>query len=312
MADVLRALGRALFSQLHPRMLWLAIWPFLLAVALWGGLGWWFRQEALAGLQDVIGSLTLVGWIDAALAAIGIGGFRVFLVPLVYLGLLIPAIVVTALLIIAVVALPGVIAHVATRSYPDVLPDRSRGAAAGWALSLFNTFWVTLVFVVGWIATMPLWLIAPLVVVLPLLWCAWLNARILRVDCLLEHASAAERALLIARHRRGFFMLGLCVSLLNFVPPMFFLAPVYSGLAFTHYSLQALRRLRAEVARDAAGSGGGSASGGAGVPVATAPERDMGAVEIVGPDAGAAAPPRLPDSGPPAAGATPPTLRSSS
>ena len=267
MSDVLRALGLAFLSLLHPRMLWLALWPFLLSLCVWGGLAWVFRQEALAALGDLIGTLSLVGWIDGALAGIGIGGFKVFLVPLAYIGLLIPTIVVTAILIIALVAMPAVVAHVGTRQYADVARRADGGGWQGTALSLFNGLWVTAVFAVGWVATMPLWLIAPLALLLPLCWWAWLTARVLRLDSLLAHATAAERNQLITRHGRRYLLLGLCVSLMNFIPPLFVFAPVYSGLAFTHFSLHALRRLR----------GGSAAPGRSG----STTMRDMGAVEIV-------------------------------
>lgn len=244
MSDVLRAFARGLISQLHPRMLWLAIWPFLLALLAWGGLAWWFREDLLLALGDFIGELSLVSWVEGALGMIGIGGFKVFLVPVAFLGLLIPAVVLTALLIIALFAMPMVVDHVATRSYPDLARDARAASFGVWWISLFNGLWVSGVFVAGWIATMPFWLIAPLALMLPLFWWAWLTSRILRVDSLLEHASPQERALLIERHGRSYFLLGLMVSLMNFIPPLFFFAPVYSSLVFTHFSLQALRRLR--------------------------------------------------------------------
>lgn len=265
MSDVVRALLRALLSQLHPRMLWLAIWPFLVALLGWGGLAWWYREDILQALGAFIGQLTLIGWVDSLLLSIGIGGFKVFLVPLTFIGLLVPLIVLTALLIVGLAAMPVVIDHVARRSYPDLARAVGNQAFGNFWLSVLNSVWVTLVFVLGWLATMPLWLIAPLALVLPLLWWAWLATRILRLDSLLEHASAEERATLIARHRRAYLMLGLTVSLMNFVPPLFFFAPVYSGLAFTHFSLHALGKLRAERA-----------------PVPGNDLRDMGSVEIIG------------------------------
>jgi hypothetical protein len=67
-----------------------------------------------------------------------------------------------------------------------------------------------------------------------------------RYDALVVHASSEERNVLYARHGKSFFAIGAIVSLLNFVPPLFFLVPILGGLAFTHYGLHALGQLRAE------------------------------------------------------------------
>ena len=40
MNDILRALGRALVSLLHPRMLWLTAMPFIVSGLLWGAVIW--------------------------------------------------------------------------------------------------------------------------------------------------------------------------------------------------------------------------------------------------------------------------------
>lgn len=244
MNDVFRAVVKALVSQLHPRMLWLAIWPFLLSLIVWGGLAWWLREEALTALHGFLNGLTVVGWIDASLGTLGMDGFKMFLVPLIYIGLLIPTIIVSALLIIALWAMPTVIRHVAERNYPDVERKPDGSGLGTFLVSVSNSLWVTLVFIVGWLLTMPLWLIAPLALLVPVLWLTWLTARILRVDSLLEHASPAERDVLIARHGRSYYALGVVVTLMNFIPPLFFFAPVFSGLAFTHFNLHALRNLR--------------------------------------------------------------------
>ncbi len=148
----------------------------------------------------------------------------------------------TALIIIATVAMPTVVAYVGGRDYPTLATKRG-GSYLG---SLGNAVWVAIVFIVGFTLTLPLWLIAPLAFLVPLLWWGWATSRMFRYDALVVHASAEERATLFARHGKAFFALGTLVSLLNFVPPLFFIVPILGGLAFTHYGLHALERLRAE------------------------------------------------------------------
>jgi hypothetical protein len=242
MRDIARALGRAVVSQFHPKMLWLAVWPFLVALAGWGVLGFVLRHLAIDWLVGVVGATMLGGWIDAGIAWLGFGGGLVFVIELLYVALVFAAMVLTALIIIATVAMPTVVAWVGARDYPGLVSMRG-GSYLG---SLGNALWVGLVFIVGFVLTIPLWLVAPLAIIVPLLWWGWATSRMFRYDALVTHANREERELLFARHGSAFFALGTIVSLLNFVPPLFFLVPIFGGLAFTHYGLHALRRLRAE------------------------------------------------------------------
>ncbi len=242
MNDIARALARAVVSQLHPRMLWLAIWPFLVAILFWGIAGWLAAGTSLAWINRTAGATAVGSWVDTTFAWVGLSGGASVLAMVAYVGLLFGLTVLTALLIIATVAMPAVVAHVSSRDYPALA--RKRGGT--YLGSVGNAIGVGLVFLVGFVVTIPLWLIAPLAVLLPLFWWGWATARMFRYDALVEHASAEERKTLFARHGKAFLGIGIAVSLLNFVPPLFFLVPILGGLAFTHYALRALATLRAE------------------------------------------------------------------
>ena len=79
-----------------------------------------------------------------------------------------------------------------------------------------------------------------------LLWWAFAVSRMMRLDAIVDHASTAERAELIARHSTGFWVIGLVCAVLNLLPPAWVFLPVFSGLVYTHFGLTALRRLRQE------------------------------------------------------------------
>ena len=74
---------------------------------------------------------------------------------------------------------------------------------------------------------------------------AYLNQRLFRYDALSDHASAEEYAALLEAGWSRMYVLGLLLALLYFVPLLNLLVPVLSGLAFTHFGLAALARLRA-------------------------------------------------------------------
>jgi hypothetical protein len=239
--SVVAALGRGAASQLNPRMLGLLVLPFVVAIAFWI-LSAWFLWEPVTGwFQSMV--FEGEGWMARgyrAVAPYGLSGLSTWIPNLFAFLLLVPIAIATALALIAVLAMPVVIRHLGSGPYADV---ERRGSLALGA-NLWNVFRSLAVFVLGYLLTMPLWLIPPLALVVPWLWWGWLTARLMRFDSLVEHAAAGERETLIAAEGRNYLVLGLAVALLNYIPPLFLVAPVLSALVFAHYSLSRLRDRR--------------------------------------------------------------------
>ena len=94
------------------------------------------------------------------------------------------------------------------------------------------------------IVTLPLWLVPPLWPAIPVAILGWVNQKVLRYDALSEHASAEEMRALFAANRGALFGLGVVLAILAYVPPLGFLAPVLSSLAFVHFLLGDLEKRR--------------------------------------------------------------------
>ena len=103
---------------------------------------------------------------------------------------------------------------------------------------------VLIVFLVAWVVTLPLWLLPGMGVVLPVLLAAYINQRAYRYDALGAHADAAELRAVIETERGQLYLVGIVAGLLAYVPILNLLAPAFSGLAFIHFALDALRRRR--------------------------------------------------------------------
>jgi hypothetical protein len=153
--NVLGALLYGLANLFHPRMLWLMIWPMLIALAVWGTLAlvlWsrlalWLAEILKPWIEPALGFVRL-DFGDAALIAANVILFLLF-VPLVYL---------TALFILGVFGMQKMVDHVAARSYPQL--ERRRGG--GTAGSVGNGL-VALAGMLGlFIVSLPLWLLPPL------------------------------------------------------------------------------------------------------------------------------------------------------
>ena len=241
------AFKRALVSQLHPKMLLALFLPFIIAFLGAVVLLWFFWTPLTGWLQNEAAGWGVVSTVDQWLLALGLFSINVFLVPLLALGILLPMSGILGLVVAAVFVMPIVLRHIESREYPGL---RRKGEFST-AVGAWNAAWVGGLFVLGWLLTMPLWLIPPLPILLPIFWWAFAFTRMLRVDSVVEHASAQERRYLWRRHNRKYWAMGAGLSLLNLFPPAWLVLPVFSALVYAHFSLEALRQLRQETVVDA-------------------------------------------------------------
>jgi hypothetical protein len=236
--SIARSLLYAAANVLHPRMLWLMLWPMLVAVALWGTAALFLWVKLALGLAAWLerGLDWALAWTHLDLQAVSLFAANVLLflafVPLVYL---------TALFILGVFGMQKMVEHVASRVFPD-LERRRGGGAAGSA-------WNGLVAFFGMLglglASVPLWFFPPFWPLIPIAVLGWVNQRLLRYDALGEHADAREMAVLFRTRRGALYTMGALLALAAYVPILGFFAPVMFGLAFIHYLLSALAAERA-------------------------------------------------------------------
>jgi len=237
--SVARSLLYGAANVLHPRMLWLMLWPMLVAVGFWGLIAlflWTHLALRIAQwLQQGLDYALAWSHIDFGSAALVAANVLLFLgfVPLVYL---------TALFILSVFGMQQMVEYVASRSYPTL--DRRRGGGMG------GSVWNGLVAFFGLILlgtlSIPLWFFPPLWPLIPLVILAWVNQRLLRYDALGEHADAAEMKHVFRENWATLYLMGFLLALVAYVPILGFFAPVVFGLAFIHYLLGALAAYRGD------------------------------------------------------------------
>jgi len=159
------------------------------------------------------------------------------------------------------------------------------------------------------VVSMPLWLVPPLILVLPPLIWGWLTYRVFAFDALAEHATRDERRELLQRHRMPLLAIGVATGFLGAAPSLLWasgamfiaMAPLlvplaiwiytlvfaFASLWFVHFLLGALERDRAQA--------GGVLVDGA--PPAPATPPATGATEVI--DVPARPVPSLPEPGAP-------------
>jgi Etoposide-induced protein 2.4 (EI24) len=260
---VLTALWRALLQCLHWRVLLGALLPLLLVGSAVFVLGYVFWEDAVAGVRQTLEQADLLGdflhWLDK----LGLQHLRALLGPLVVVALAVPLVLLATLLVVAVGVTPVVVRLVATRRFAGL--HAARGASWArcgvWSLLCAGAALLALVL------SLPLWLVPPLVAVVPPLIGGWLASRVLAFAALAHHASADERRLLLRTRRWPLLGMGLVCGVLGGLPagvwtrgpaaliaaPL--LAPVvvwlytvvfvFAACWFAHYLLAELQALRA-------------------------------------------------------------------
>ncbi len=232
MLDVFAAFTKSLRDLMRADVLWQAIWPPLVALAVWITVAVAVWAHGMALMAQIVPQLPWSGWewlAHWASVFLLLAGFAA----LVYF---------TAIVLVAVFALPRLINLVAARDYPDL---GRHGENVFWG-SLGNTLGAGAIFVVGCLAMLPLLLIPGALLVLPLLWGSWFDQRTFRFDALAEHATRAEMQRLLTENRSRFYFAGIGTAAAAHVPLVNLLAPAFTALVFVHLGLAALRRQRLE------------------------------------------------------------------
>lgn len=242
LSAVAQAFKRAVVTQCHPKMLLALFLPFIIALLGAIILLWAFWTPLTGWLNGQAADWDIVNQVDAWMVAIGLFSIKLYLIPILAVAILLPMSGILGLVIAAVFVMPIVLAHLDRRDYQGL----RRNGEHSTAVSAWNAIWVGMLFALGWIVTMPLWLIPPMPLVLPLFWWTFAFTRMLRVDAIVEHASAKERKLIWRRHNRQLWLIGFCLALINLFPPAWLVLPVFSALVYAHFSLEALRQLRGQ------------------------------------------------------------------
>ncbi len=262
MSKLLDAFWRAAMYCLHPRVIALSVLPLIIMGAISLGLGYFFWNDAVEAIRSQLGNYELVNTMARWLEGLGLGGLRIVLAPALLLFMAIPVIVITALLFVAVLMTPAMVALVAERRFPQL--ERKQGGSL--VASLFWSLSSTLLAAVALIVSIPLWLIPPLILVLPPLIWGWLTYRVMSYDALVDHASSEERRQIFKEHRAPLLAIGVISGYLGAAPSLLWasgamfvaMAPIlvpaaiwiytlvfaFSSLWFAHYTLAALEQLR--------------------------------------------------------------------
>ncbi|GKT19141.1 EI24 domain-containing protein [Acidovorax sp. SUPP2522] len=276
MALLIDSFWRAAAYCLHPRVIALSLLPLLLMLLLAWVASHFFWGIAVQAVRSALESSDILAMVWGWFQAWGIEQAPAAIAPLIVVVLSTPVIMIFSVLVVAVIMTPALVTVVAKRRFP--LLERKRGASM--VASLAWSLGATMAAMAALVVSVPLWLIPPLVLVLPPLIWGWLTYRVMAFDALAEHASRQEREAIFKRHRMRLLTIGILCGYLGAAPGIVWASGVlfaaaflvliplavwiytlvfaFSSLWFTHYALDALQQLRAEQTGGIAGGGAGA------------------------------------------------------
>ena len=262
MGQLLNSFWRAVAYCLHPRVIALSILPLVIMSVLSLGLAYFFWDTAVTTVRASLDSYEMVNTSVRWLEGLGLSSLRLVLAPALLLFLAVPVIVIVSLLFVALFMTPAMVALVAERRFPSLERKKGGSVMASLLWSLGSTVLAAFALVVS----MPLWLIPPLILILPPLIWGWLTYRVMSYDALADHASSDERLQILKENRAALLGIGVLSGYLGAAPSLIWasgamfiamaplLVPVaiwiytlvfaFSSLWFAHYSLAALEQLR--------------------------------------------------------------------
>ena len=256
---------RAVAYCVHPRVMALSVLPLLLMAGLAAALHYFYWDSAVEFVRT---TLQTTPWLDNVwqwLRGWGVNtDVPTLVAPLLLIVALTPIVVMLALLVIGFLMTPALVNLVATRRFASL--ERKKGGS--FFLSLGWMLGSTALALVALLLSVPLWLIPPLVLLLPPLIWGWLTYRVMAFDALAEHADKHERRILLERHRWSLLFIGIVSGYLGAAPGIVWasgvvfaaafivLIPIalwiytlvfaFSSLWFAHFALAALQQLRRE------------------------------------------------------------------
>ena len=263
MGLLLSSFWRAVLYCLHPKVILLSLMPLLLAMGAASVLAYFFWQSTQEAVLALLDASVFVTSLAAWLSAVGLPALKTMLAPLILIVVLTPLVVVCTVLLVSTTMTPALVRIVAGRRFAAL--ERRHGASfvasLGWSLIS------CVLALVATIVSSPMWIVPPLVLVLPPAIWAWLTYRVMAFDALADHASSAERQTILATHKGALMAMGLVVGFLGATPSLLWsmglmaiaMAPlllplsvwlytvvfVFASLWFIHYCLAALGALRA-------------------------------------------------------------------
>jgi hypothetical protein len=241
MEKIVRALKQAAESCLDLRILALLFVPFFLAliiaVILFFALGSMWLTMFSSGLQhSALGEYLSQKWQLAGT----VSSVSYFVTLLLMALLVLPVSYLLSIIIVSIALMPMILKILDEKGF-SVLQKKHGGTLIG---NVWNTVKASVIYLILLVVTLPMWIFPGFALCLPILFGSYLNKKVFVYDVLEDYASLEEMQMIEKQHRASLYGLGIILGTLNYLPLTFVVMPVFAGLAYSYFCLNALKELR--------------------------------------------------------------------
>jgi len=243
MDKIFRAIKQSVEACTDLRILALLFVPFLLAaviaVALFFTLGTLGIAMMSGGLEHSwLAQYLTEKWQILSTSAFSSASYVITVVLVILI--LLPLSYLLAVIVVSIFLMPIILKILDEKTFKN-LQKKHGGTIRG---NIWNTLKTGSVYFILLLGSLPLWFFPGFAVCVPVLLSAFLNKKIFVYDVLQDYASKEELKLVESRNRRSLYGLGILIGLMNYIPLAFVVMPVFAGLAYSHFCLNALEELR--------------------------------------------------------------------
>lgn len=237
MTLVAKAIVSAFRDLIRFKIAWIILWPIIASILFWLLVGYFFYDIFSGWIQRFLNETKISEWIISLQS----DWVESLILGFIDIALFIPLVIITTLVLTATFVMPALIKIVAKHYYPDLKREYG-GTISG---SIVNAVVASVGFILIWLITLPLWTVGVGIIV-PFVAASFMNQQLFRYDALAEHANKMEFNKICSENRYSLWSLGLFTSLIQFIPFINLLAPIFTALAFIHFGFDHLQILRAE------------------------------------------------------------------
>lgn len=145
-----------------------------------------------------------------------------------------------SIFIFSVLLIPLLIPLIVKTDYPQLQKKKSGSTLKSLSHTLISFVKYTL----GFLLTLPFWLVPGMSFFLTVFWNGYLAGKVFPYDVLMDWASEEELQTILNQTAKMQLMTGTLTSMLFLVPGINFIAPILMALTFVHYNLNELQKLR--------------------------------------------------------------------
>jgi len=216
----------------EPRILIFFILSPLISLAVWGLIFFLFAWQWVALLSQWMAESSLFLWVTELIGIVDLSYLPKVLAFLGIVLLFLPLTYFSTVILISLFGMPAIVRVLRDKYYANIPKVAASGIGSVW-----NTMLHSLIFLILFGITLPLWVLPGMQIFLPILLTAAYNRRIFSYDALSDFLTHKEIKAFQREYKSDLLLLGIFVGALAYLPLASFFMPIMGAIAYSHFCL---------------------------------------------------------------------------